>query len=334
MDIDALGKSPVGELVPITGTDPRTRESWRYWAFVPSPLPYEPNLSMATVNIASKAGMGVARLDQALSQLPNPTLLVRPIIRREAVSTSALEGTFTAFNEVLEADFLDDRQLSAEQREVRNYVYATEQAINLIERLPISRSLLGRLQKTIVRGTEGDTYDAGDLRQRQVGVGPKRRPIHEARSVPQPPGDSPVEGVSDWEKWVNADIELPVVAKIALAHYQFEALHPYSDGNGRLGRLVAVLQLMQEGVLRLPVLNLSPWLENHKDEYMDGLLDVSKTGNYEDWVAFFSQAVHDQAAEGLQTISRLLELKESIVHELRAARVRGSAIEMGADPLE
>jgi Fic family protein len=224
---------------------------------------------MSTVSAASKAGMGVARLDQALSQLPNPALLVRPIIRREAVSTSALEGTFTAFDEVLEADFLEDKQLTAQQREVRNYVYTTEQAIRLIETLPISRSLLGKLQKTIVRGTEGDSYDAGDLRQRQVLTGPKRRPIHKVRFVPQPPGDSLADGVSDWEKWVNADIELPVVAKIALAHYQFETLHPYSDGNGRLGRLVAVLQLMQEGVLRLPILNLSPWLEDHKDEYME-----------------------------------------------------------------
>jgi len=204
MDIEAFRASPIGRLTPISGTDIAVGESFNYWAFVPDPLPETPQLSLSALNQATHAAMAVARLDQALSQLPNPQLLVRPIIRREAVSTSALEGTFAEYDEVLEADFLEDRQLSAEQREVYNFVRATETAVDMLQKLPISRSLLCHLQEIIVHGTPGYTYDTGDLRQRQVYIGARNRPIAEARYVPPPNGDTLTLGFSDWEKWVNA----------------------------------------------------------------------------------------------------------------------------------
>ncbi len=272
--------------------------------------------------------MEVARLDQAVSQLPRPEILVRPIVRREAKSTSALEGTYASFDEVLESDFLEERQLSLEQREIRNYILATEEAMRLIQTYPISRTVAGQLQKVIVRGTPDDSWDAGDIRQRQVAIGPKNRPIFDARFVPTPPGDALVEGISDWEKWVNADNHVPIVAKMALAHYQFETLHPFADGNGRLGRLIAILQLVQEGILRWPVLNLAPWLEENRREYQDGLLGVTQTGNFEPWVLFFSEAVRRQAHDGVEKITRLIQLRDDMVAELRAARVRGSALEI------
>jgi len=280
------------------------------------------------MNLATKAAMEVARLDQAVSQLPRPEILVRPIVRREAKSTSALEGTYASFDEVLESDFLEERQLSMEQREIRNYVLATDQAMLMLPTLPISRQLAGKLQKVIVRGTADDSWDAGDIRQRQVAIGPKNRPIEEARFVPSPPGDALVEGVSDWEKWVNADNEVPIVAKIALAHYQFETLHPFADGNGRLGRLIAILQLIQEGILRWPVLNLAPWLEENRDAYQDGLLRVTITGDLDPWVCFFSEAVRKQARDGVEKIAQLLQLRDDMVAELRAGGVRGSALQI------
>lgn len=328
MDIEAFRASPVGRLTPISGTDAAAGQPFNYWAYVPNPLPAVPDLSLAALNQATLAAMAVARLDQALSNLPNPKLLVRPIIRREAVSTSALEGTFAEYDEVLEADFLEDRQLSAEQREVYNFVRATETAIEMLEKYPVSRSLLCHLQEIIVRGTPGYTYDAGDLRQRQVYIGARNRPISEARYVPPPHGDILTLGFSDWEKWVNAESDVPIIAKLALAHYQFESLHPYADGNGRLGRLVAILQLMQDGILRLPVLNLSPWLEAHRTEYIDGLLQVSTSGDFSEWVKFFSQAVRIQAETGVETISRLVTFRDETKQTLRAAGVRGIALDI------
>lgn len=328
MDLEAVRSSPIGRLTPISGVDPRTDTSWDYWAYIPTALADQPLLGMRTLNIATKAAMEVARLDQAVSQLPRPEILVRPIVRREAKSTSALEGTYASFDEVLESDFLEDRQLSVEQREIRNYVLATDEAVRLLPTLPISRKLAGKLQKVIVRGTADDSWDAGDIRQRQVAIGPKNRPIEEARFVPSPPGDELVEGVSDWEKWVNADNEVPIVAKMALAHYQFETLHPFADGNGRLGRLIAILQLIQEGILRWPVLNLAPWLEENRDAYQDGLLRVTTTGDFDPWVCFFAEAVRKQARDGVNKIGKLLQLRDEMVSELRAGAVRGSALQI------
>jgi Fic family protein len=270
--------------------------------------------------------MAVARLDQAVSQLPNPDLLVRPIIRREASSTSALEGTFADFDQVLEADFLEDRQMSREQREIQNVVRATELAVREIKSRPVSRRLLGELQSVIVRGTDGETYDSGDLRTRQVYIGPQNRPVEDARFVPCPPGISLIEGFSDWEKWVNERPDIPVVIRVALAHYQFETLHPYADGNGRLGRLIVVLQLMEYGALRSPLLNISTWLEAHRTQYLDNLLEVTCTGRFDPWIDFLSQGVLEQSQKGVESIAALIAFKERLVGDLRSKGLRGSAL--------
>src|SRR5580692_6455426 len=243
MDIEALQNSPIGELVPIMVPELGSNEATiPYWAYVPNPLATDLQLSMSAVNKAAKAGMAIARLDQAVAHLPNPTLLLRPIIRKEAASTSALEGTFAEFDSVLESDFLDDRLLTTEQREIQNVVRATELAMIRIKELPISRRLIGELQSVIVRGTEDETYDSGDLRQRQVYIGPKNRPVQEARFIPPPHGANLENGFDDWEEWINAKNDIPIVIKMALGHYQFETLHPYANGNGRLGRLIGLLQ--------------------------------------------------------------------------------------------
>jgi Fic family protein len=299
-----------------------------YLAYVPHPLPDCPLLSLACLNAATHAAMAVARLDQAVAQLPNPSLLLRPIIRLEAMSTSALEGTYAAFDEVLEADFLDDKQMSHEQREISNFVRATELAVAALKTRPISRSLIGELQATIVRGTPGETYDSGDLRKRQVYIGPKNRPVQEARFVPSPPGSQLIEGVSDWEKWINDPNDVPIIAKLALGHYQFETLHPYADGNGRLGRLIAILQLIESGALASPSLNISPWFEARRDEYMDGLLRVTHTGDFDTWVTFFSEGIQAQAKEGVVIIEALLAYKDETLRSLRAAGLRGVILQI------
>ena len=329
MDVDALLKSPVGEVVRIMVPEPGSTEATvPYWAFVPSPLDHSPTLSLPALNMSTRAAMAVGRLDQAVAHLSNPALLLRPMIRREATSTSALEGTYAEFDEVLEADFLEDRHLSREQREIQNFVRATEVAVEQIKTRPVSRQLIGELQAIIVRGTPGETYDSGDLRQRQVYIGSKNRPVQEARFVPSPPGDLLVDGFSDWEKWINAENDVPIIVKMALGHYQFEVLHPYADGNGRLGRLIAILELIEDRSLANATLNLSPWFEARKQDYMDGLLRVTHTGDFSTWVHFFSEAVLAQAQDAIEIISSLLAFKDETVARLRIAGLRGSALEI------
>jgi Fic family protein len=329
MDLETLGASPIGRLVPILVPEMgETEATTPYWAYVPNPLSLELNLEMSTMNVASKAAMAIARLDQAIAHLPNPTLLLRSIIRKEAASTSALEGTFAEFDAVLEADFLEDRQLTTEQREIQNVVRATEIGMDRVKELPIGRRLVGELQKVIVKGTADDSYDAGDLRQRQVYIGPKNRPVQEARFVPPPNGSFLEEGFTEWEKWINDDSGIPIVIKMALGHYQFETLHPYVNGNGRLGRLIGLLQLIEDGTLSYPVLNLSAWLEVRHTEYVDGLLAVTRTGDFDTWIRFYANGVLAQAENGVSTINALEAFKEETLARLRASHVRGAAIEI------
>lgn len=328
MDLEAVGNSPIGELVPISGVDPRTMEEWHYWAYLPDPLPAVPVLAPHATACAAKAAMAIARLDEAIAQLPRPEILVRPIIRREAASTSALEGTYASFQDVLEADFLQENQMSFEQREIRNYVEASEFAVQSITERRISRIFLGELQRIIVRGTRGDTADAGDIRPHEVAIGAEGKPIQEARFVPCP-GDSRLEtGVAAWEDWVNEKSDLLIVAKMAIAHYQFETLHPFGDGNGRLGRLISLLQIMQSGELRWPVLNIAPWFEARRQQYQDGLLEVTTTGDFSPWVELFAHAVEVQAREGLAKIQSLLGIRDRMVSDLRSKGMRGSPIEI------
>jgi Fic family protein len=328
MDVEAVRDSPIGKLVPISGIDPRSMKEWDYWAYLPDDLPAMPPLTPHALALSAKAAAAVARLDEAVAQLPRPEILVRPVIRKEAKSTSALEGTYASFEDVLEADFLEDRQMSSEQREIRNYVEATEAACAEVAERAITRSFLGQLQQMIVRRTPGDTPDAGDIRPHQVAIGPKDRPIAEARFVPCPPGDQLEAGVRKWEEWVASDSDLLIIAKVAIAHYQFETLHPYGDGNGRLGRLVSILQLMRAGELRWPVLNIAPWFETHRDRYQNGMMKVTLTGDFSPWVELFAHAVELQAREGLTKIQELLALRDQMVSELRARNLRGSAIEI------
>ena len=285
MDVSKFSSSPVGELQRIQGHDSYLDQDYDHFAFVPAPLPATVPLRPPTIKLMAEAERAVGRLDAAASRLTNPALLVRPALYREAVSTSALEGTYAPFLEVLEADYIEERKRSAEVQEVLNYVEAAERGLALIGEIPICLRLISELQALIVRGTRGDSWDAGRLRSGQVYIGERQLGIERARFVP-PPHNLLEGGVSDWERWFNADDDIPLLVRAALGHYQFEALHPFSDGNGRLGRLIVTLQLVQAGAVHYPVLNLSPWFEPRKDQYKDLLLAVSQTGDHDDWLQF------------------------------------------------
>jgi Fic family protein len=294
MDSDLLAATPVGQLVPIQGTDARFGP-YACFAFFPAPLPEgDLDLSMATVNDLARASSSLARLDQACEQLTEPGLLIRPALYREALDTSALEGTYGQLTEILEAELPGSQFQSAETREILGYVRAALNSFAAVQTQPISLGLLNEAQATMFAGIDNPPTDVGTVRTHQVWIGPRDEPIDVARFVPVPGDDRLKASLEAWIAWLNSDNDWPPVLRAALAHYQFETLHPYSDGNGRIGRLLIVLQLLRAGVIRQPAVTVSPWLFRHRQQYQDELLRVSCTGDWNPWVRFFCEAIVSQ----------------------------------------
>jgi Fic family protein len=321
MDVEALRDSPIGQLIPIRGHDPRIGEEYEYLAYVPDPLPANLELAADTYAAVIDSAAAMARADQAASRLPNPVLLARPATRREAVSTSALEGTYALLADVFEADFLEAGELTSSVSEVRNYVTAAERAYEMVaDGRPISIRMLEDLQRELLRGTTSDGPHAGSVRTTQVFIGVGDRRVTSARFVPPPADHRLHDGLRQWQEWIREPSAMPTIIRVAVAHYQFETLHPFHDGNGRLGRLVMALQLMAAGDLGYPVLNISPWLEQHRTEYQDGLLRISQTGRWDDWVCFISAAIHAEALEVIERVDKLLALREGFQQTLRGSK--------------
>lgn len=326
MDISRFSDSPIGSLAPITISDPRFDGTFHHYAYVPEPLPEDIQLSSGTWSIINDAALALGRLDAATSQLPNPLLLVRPAIRKEAVSTSALEGTYAEIEELFESEILEEHG-RGDVQEVRNYVRASELGFKHLEEQPISLPMLTELQKVLVQNTRGATKDAGKVREQQVWIGPKDEPVTHSNFVPPPPGPDLDESLRKWVDWVyKYDNPLPLLVRVAMAHYQFETLHPFTDGNGRIGRLIAILQLVEAGALKHPTLYISPWLERRREDYQEHLRRVSASGDFDPWVAFFGEAIRAQSTDALDRTQRLLELRDSMVSRLRAEGVKGVAL--------
>jgi Fic family protein len=312
--------------VPISGTDGRSGEQYDCFAYLATPLPDHVELSSSTWTAVVRAEAELARLDQAATQIPEPALLRRPALRREAQSTSALEGTYAPLEDVLGSELEERAQLSLEMREILNYVVAAEEAFAWIAERPLTTGLIGNLQGTLVQGTPGEYSDAGGVRDRHVFIGPRDAPVADARFVPAPFGDQLKAGFEAWNEWTNTrHDDMPPVVQAALAHYQFETLHPFSDGNGRIGRLLIVLHLMRLEVLRHPILVVSPWFEARRTEYQDALLALSITGRWDDWVRFFATGVGSAAGTTHRRVDALLSWQERTLRRMREARVSGVA---------
>lgn len=326
MDVKRFRKSTAGILVPIVVTE--AGHEVNHWAFVPHPLPAEVDLRPATWNAAIDAGHHLGRLDAIAKELlPNPTLLARPTIRREAVSTSALEGTYAPAGEVLGSEIDQERPRSLAVIEILNFIAATEQGLARLSELPVCVRLARELQATLVRGTPSEDYQAGQVRSTQVIVGPyKGCSVREAQFIPPPPGDLLNTGLDAWERWIHGDHEVHGVVRVALAHYQFEALHPFTDGNGRIGRLLAILQLIEYGILEAPLINLSPYLEARSDQYRHLLREVSARGAFDDWVRFFCDCIVAQCRDAEQRIRDLLAWRSTTLEKVRGAGVKGVAL--------
>lgn len=326
MDVDAVRGSPIGDLVAISGTDARTGEAYDHWAFVPKPLPRKVPLESDTWLVVVEAEAALARLDQAGRQIPNSALLLRPALRREAQSTSALEGTFAPFEDVLESEIDERAEIPETLREVLNFVVAAEQGFDWIRERPFSVSFLAELQRLLVRNTPSEHEDAGRIRTKQVVIGPRGSTVRDCRFVPPPPGvilDSDVDSLIGWIN--DPPAAMPRVVRAALAHYQVETLHPFSDGNGRIGRLLIVLQLLRDGSLREPLLVVSPWFEARRAEYQDGLLELSRSGNWDTWVRFFSRGVTAAADSTRVRVDELLRFADDARETVRGARISGVA---------
>lgn len=326
--------SPTGLLVPIHGHDQRFGP-WEHVAYVPHPLPAEtPQLSVTTFNAVASARAALATLDASARRLPNPGLLRRPTLRREAQSTSALEGTYAPLAAVLAADEQAE-QTNVNLREILNYIRAAEYAFSWwSEGRPLTVGLLTDLQGRLVRGTAADNQHSGKLREIQVMIGRHHGSrVQDARFVPRPPGqelESQMRDLLEWMAEDHRDLIDPVVAA-GLAHYQFETLHPFKDGNGRIGRLLVVLHLMQVGALAEPTLAVSPWFEARRADYHDRLLGVSTEGDWDSWIRFFAAGLTASAQDTERSLSDLLTVQTDLKSRVRAAGLRAEKAMMLVD---
>lgn len=330
MDAARLGLSPIGQLIPILAPDPQTHEVVEGLAFLPARLPREVELSNSTWSSVNRATAALARLDGAARLIPDPWLLRRPALRREAQSTSALEGTYAPFAEVMAAEG-DEGQRSVEIREILNFEAVAELAFSWPEERSLTLTMLSELQARLVRGTAGELPDAGGLRSRVVVIGSKGGGFASARFVPPPDGDQLRAGVEDLLSWMDKPPDLPTVVQSALCHYQFESLHPFSDGNGRIGRLLIVVQLLRGALIREPLLVVSPWFETRRVEYQDHLLELSHTGDWDRWIAFFAEGVASSAVDSQRKVEGLVALQAKLRETVQNSGRRGAAERLAAD---
>lgn len=330
MDLELFQNAEMGDLVPISGSLPGGG-TWEHKAFLPRPLgEASPELSGRAYRSVATARAALGALDSTAQRLPNPGLFRISTLRLEAQSTAALEGTYEPLARVLAADETagsDDPSL----REVLNYVVVAETAFAWSDEGRLwSVPGLASLQALLVRGTNSERDISGRVRPIQVVVGrrpgaaPSEPPIKAARYVPPPPGPDLEARLRDLLGWMRADHneQIDPVVAAAMGHYTFEALHPFHDGNGRLGRLLIVLHLHGAGVLGEPTLSVSPWFEARRDQYYDALLGVSTTGEWSDWVEFFATGLAESAAETRRRMLALADIQASLKEHLQQSRLR------------
>ena len=286
---------PPGHRVPLVGGA---------WAHVPAPLPPALDWTPALVAALSEADRLIGRLAGEGGRLPNPHLLIRPFVRREAVLSSKIEGTQATLGELLaaEAGMAVDRS-PADLHEVGNYVVALEHGIARLKTLPLSLRLIRELHAKLMTGVRGDYASPGQFRETQNWIGRPGSGPAEATYVPPPPG-LVMPCLDAWEKFLH-DRSLPPLVQIALAHYQFEAIHPFRDGNGRVGRLLITLFLVERGILPTPLLYLSAFFEARRQEYYARLQGVHARAEWEVWLAYFLEGVASQAEDALSRASRI-----------------------------
>ena len=316
MSMDQLKNSPCGRLVPsVRGQS----------AFVPNPLPRHIQPSMPLMHSLDEASSAVATLAGVGETIPNPHLLIHPFMRREAVLSSRIEGTQASISDLFQYEASGSRRPRGDVEEVANYVEALDHGLNLLAELPISVRLINQVHSVLMRGVRGGEKRAGELRDGQVWIGSAGAPIEEARYVP-PPADLVRDLLFDWERFVNECDTLRPLFQCAMMHYQFEAIHPYLDGNGRIGRLLVTLFLCAKKILPTPLLYLSAYFERDRNAYYDQLFRLSATGDWESWIIYFLQGVAEQAHDALLRVRRVRALHEQKRQVLLERRESANAL--------
>jgi Fic family protein len=276
-------------------------------------------LSEAERRLGELAGIG--------HLLPNPHLLISPYVRREAVLSSKIEGTITSVSDLFIFEAAPSEQpKSPDVREVHNYVRALEHGLKRLPELPLSLRLIRELHRELMRGVRGQERTPGEFRTRQNWIGPPDCSLQEATYVP-PPVDQLQPVLSDWEKFAHRQEQAwPPLVQCALLHYQFEAIHPFADGNGRVGRLLIILFLSERGLLPRPLLYLSAFFERHRSEYYNRLQAVTEKGDWEGWLSFFLRGVAVQSQDAVERSQRILALYQEFRSKLLRARVTAPAV--------
>lgn len=288
------------------------RQPTGYRAFMPEPLPPHPPLAIegelpALLSLADRA---LGRLDGSVQTLPNPDLFVFMYVRKEAVLSSQIEGTQSSLQDLLaaEADLFDE-SMPRDVDEVVNYVRAMKHGLVRLSELPVSTRLIREIHAELMQGVRGGRLEPGELRRSQNWIGPAGCTLATATFVP-PPHEEVPRLLGELETFLHSEDGLPPLVRIALAHVQFETIHPFLDGNGRVGRLLITFLLTECGVLHKPVLYLSHYFRQHRQAYYDHLQAVRERGEWEAWLAFFLRGVMTVATEAAETAKRIQLLRE------------------------
>jgi Fic family protein len=262
-----------------------------------------------------RANTALAVLESIAVRIPNVDLFVSMYVRKEALMSSQIEGTQATLEDVL--DPMIDANANRNVADVVNYIKATEYAIWRLKELPLCNRLIKETHAVLMEGVRGQEKSPGEFRRSQNWIGGQGSTLRNARYIPPSPDDM-TEAMSDLEKYINTDDSLDTLVRAALIHYQFETIHPFLDGNGRVGRLLITLFLMEKNVLSTPALYISYFLKKNRVEYYDRMTEVRAKGNYEQWVRFFLQALVESAEDATATIDALIAL-----HDKNAAIITG-----------
>ena len=288
-----------------------------YQSFVPSPLPPAPpvNLTEDMVDLLVRANSQLAVLENMATHIPNMDLFVSIYVRKEALMSSQIEGTQATLEDML--DPMIEANTNRDVADVVNYIKAMDFAIKRLSELPLCNRLIRETHAVLMEGVRGQEKSPGEFRYSQNWIGGEGSTLQNARYIPPAPEDMK-EAMSDLEKYINADDNLDNLVRAALIHYQFETIHPFLDGNGRIGRLLITLFLMEKKVLSTPALYISYFLKKNRVEYYDRMTEVRSKGDYEQWVKFFLRAIIESAEDATATVDELTSL-----HEKNAAIVSG-----------
>ncbi len=292
----------------IFGEPRRTPGRHGYAAYFPASIPRELELPPSTVRLLADAEASLGRLAGVGQLLPNPNLLIRPYLLREALASTRIEGTQASLAEVLESEASGEAP-NADIEEVLNYIDALQWGLSQLTELPLGGRLIREMHRRLLAGVRGRERMPGEFRTTQNWVGGTGSTIQTARFVPPPPTELPAL-LADWERYAHEDARVPLLVQNALLHYQFETLHPFLDGNGRIGRLLSVFLLVEHERLPAPMLYLSAYLERDRTNYYEALQTVRQSGDAIPWIHLFLNAVQSQSQDAVARAQRIVELRE------------------------